>query len=210
MQSIPPVRECKLFWVEGGDTCVRLSTALSPRCALEAGSSPTRPAPKSPSCRPCSIASFLTVRRTARPTISHRSAPACGTEASAGGTEESQRTPTNDVAWGPTPFGTEAAPVDGDLASGPHVTLIRFGDGLVTAVHTQTSDYVGIVISGTTRHLVPGARATPELSCPPVRTWFLPGGLPHVSECISGASFVMELVQKSAFDFHPTKEGGRP
>ena len=128
----------------------------------------------------------------------------CDSEATANQAESSSRTPASEVAWGPTPFGPEAAAVEGDFSTGQHVTLIRFSDGLITPAHTHTHDYVGIVISGTTRHFLPNDPST-RIELPAGSHWFIPGGLPHVSECISGSECVMALIQKDAFDFLPTE-----
>jgi len=35
--------------------------------------------------------------------------------------------------------------------------------------------------------------------------WFIPGDLPHVSECLPGAECLMALYQRASMDFLPVK-----
>lgn len=117
--------------------------------------------------------------------------------------DASHRTPADAVAWGETPFGPLASSVSGDFSAGQHITFIKFPAGLKTPVHTHSHDYVGIVISGVTRHFEPGKPET-EVDLPVGSHWSIPADLPHVSECLPGADCVMAIYQDESFDFHPT------
>ncbi len=123
-----------------------------------------------------------------------------GTLAFAGDT--SSRTPAGDIAWGETPFGPLASSVFGDFLAGQHITFIKFPAGMQTPVHTHTHDYVGIVISGVTRHFEPGKPET-KVDLPAGSHWSIPADLLHVSECLPGADCVMAIYQDESFDFHP-------
>ncbi len=117
--------------------------------------------------------------------------------------ETSNRTPVQDIAWGETPFGPLASPVSGDFSAGQHITFIKFPAGMQTPVHTHSHDYVGIVISGVTRHFEPGKPET-EVDLPAGSHWSIPADLPHISECLAGEDCVMAIYQNENFDFHPT------
>lgn len=109
-------------------------------------------------------------------------------------------TPTSDLHWVATPIGPMASPVSADFTKGAHITYLKFPAGAKTPLHTHSAGYVGIVISGNTRHAVKGVPET-ERILPPGSHWFMPANVEHVSECISGAECVMALVQDEKFDF---------
>ena len=109
-------------------------------------------------------------------------------------------TPTSDLRWVATPIGPMASPVSADFTKGAHVTYLKFPAGAKTSLHTHSAGYVGIVISGNTRHTVKGVPET-ERILPPGSHWFIPANVEHVSECIPGAECVMALVQDEKFDF---------
>lgn len=117
--------------------------------------------------------------------------------------ETSNRTPVKDIAWGETPFGPLAYPASGDFSAGQHITFIKFMAGMKTPVHIHTHDYVGVVISGVTRHFEPGKPET-EVDLPAGSHWSIPAGLPHISECLAGTDCVMAIYQDESFDFHQT------
>lgn len=117
--------------------------------------------------------------------------------------ETATRTPAEEIAWGKTPFGPLASPVSGAFSAGQHITFIKFPAGMQTPVHTHSHDYVGIVISGVTRHFEPGKPET-EVDLPAGSHWSIPAGLSHISECLPGTDCVMAIYQDESFDFHPT------
>ncbi len=117
--------------------------------------------------------------------------------------ETSQRTPVDALNWVETPFGPLASPVSGDFSKGQHITFIKFPAGMQTPVHTHSHDYVGIVISGITRHFVPGKPKT-MVDLPAGSHWSIPADQPHISECLPGDECVMAIFQNQIFDFHPT------
>jgi quercetin dioxygenase-like cupin family protein len=117
--------------------------------------------------------------------------------------ETATRTPAEEIAWGETPFGPLASPVSGDFSAGQHITFIKFPAGMQTPVHTHSYDYVGIVISGVTRHFEPGKPET-EVELSAGSHWSIPAGLPHISECLPGTDCVMAIYQDESFDFRPT------
>ena len=120
------------------------------------------------------------------------------------GEDKTTRTPAADLQWGKTPFGPMASPVFGNFAEGAHVTFVKFTSGMKTPVHTHSHDYVGVVITGATRHYVPGKPETKTL-LPAGSHWFIPGNQPHVSECVEGTDCIMALYQSKNFDFKPVE-----
>ena len=117
--------------------------------------------------------------------------------------DKATRTPAGKITWGQTPFGPLASPVAGDFSAGQHITFIKFPAGMQTPVHTHSHSYVGIVVSGVTRHFEPGRPET-EVDLPTGSHWSIPGGLPHISACLPGADCVMAIYQDKQLDFHPT------
>ena len=113
-----------------------------------------------------------------------------------------KRTPSDKLEWEVAPFGPEVSKVAGDFASGEHITYIRFAPGMKTPLHIHSADYVGIMISGVSRHWEPGKPATRK-KLPTGSHWFIPANVPHVSECLQGLECIMAIVQKEAFDFIP-------
>lgn len=109
---------------------------------------------------------------------------------------------TQDLTWQKTPFGPEAWSVDGDFSKGSHITYIKFNAGDITPLHVHSDDYVGIVVTGTTRHYIPGDKKTYKI-LPPGSYWSMPAKVEHVSECLAGVECVMAVIQKKAFDFIP-------
>ena len=119
-------------------------------------------------------------------------------------TEPSRHTAQSEIEWLQTPFGPLAAPVSGNFAAGEHITFIKFSDGMTTPLHTHSHDYVGIVITGVTRHYTPGRPET-EKELPAGSHWFIPANLPHISECLPGSECVMALFQSDLMDFAPVE-----
>ena len=115
------------------------------------------------------------------------------------------RVTTVDIEWQLSPFGPEIWSVDGDLLLGKHITYIKFAAGTITPVHIHSARYVGIVVTGITRHWVPGKDETKKL-LPPGSHWEIPANQEHVSECLSGVECVMAIIQDQAFDFIPLRD----
>lgn len=111
-------------------------------------------------------------------------------------------TPVAKITWAESGFGPQLANVVGDMTNGPHLGYIKFTSGFVSPVHSHSGDYTGIVISGTTRHYEPGKRDQ-AVDLPPGSTWSIPGGLPHVSECLAGSDCIMAIYQTESFDIRP-------
>jgi len=109
---------------------------------------------------------------------------------------------TKDFAWQKTSFGPDVWSVSGDFTKGQHITYIKFTAGMITPLHIHSADYVGIVLTGTTRHWIPGQENTYKI-LPAGSHWSIPANIEHVSECLPGVECLMAIQQQEAFDFIP-------
>ena len=113
-----------------------------------------------------------------------------------------KHTPSTKLKWTKAPFGPDVAPVAGDFTSGEHITYVKFTAGMKTPIHIHSANYVGVVISGVSRHWEPGKPNTRKrLSAG--SHWRVKANIPHISECLPGLECVFALYQKEAFDFIP-------
>ena len=73
-----------------------------------------------------------------------------------------------------------------------------------TPIHTHSHDYIGVVISGVTRHYLPEKPST-KTKLATGSHWNIPANVEHISECLPEADCVMALYQDCNFDFLPSK-----
>ena len=98
--------------------------------------------------------------------------------------------------------GPEVAVLHGDPKSGG-VFLLKVAPGGKSGLHTHTSDYHAIVVSGAPKHYLPGG----EKKAKPLEIgsyWFQPGNQPHGDECTGTEPCVRYLIFPGAFDFTAT------
>lgn len=119
--------------------------------------------------------------------------------------DQSTHTAATELQWVDSGFGPQVSPVNGDFSKGEHVTYVKFAAGVATPLHTHTADYVGIVITGVTKHWEPGKPET-EKQLSTGAHWFMPANVRHVSECLPGAECIMALFQSRPMDFLPTSQ----
>lgn len=115
--------------------------------------------------------------------------------------------PVTELHWGsagviaPNGAGTlQAAPAFGDLSKGEHGTFIKMPTGFVSAVHTHTHAYFGVVVTGVGVNSAVGDK---DIPLPPGSYWFQPGGKPHVTKCISTTECIFFIHQGDKFDYLP-------
>jgi quercetin dioxygenase-like cupin family protein len=97
--------------------------------------------------------------------------------------------------------GPEIAVLHGDPKSGG-AFLLRFPPGAKSGLHTHTSDYEAVVVSGAPKHWLAGAEAKAK----PLASgsyWFQPGGQPHGDECTGKDPCVLFVIMPGALDFTP-------
>lgn len=126
---------------------------------------------------------------------------ACAVVTASNGSQ-SARTAVNELAWVDSGFGPEVSPVSGDFSSTEHVTFVKFKAGMVTPLHTHSADYVGVMMSGVSKHWEPGKPET-QKTLSAGSHWSIPKDVPHVSECLDGIDCLMAIYQKQPMDFLP-------
>ena len=122
------------------------------------------------------------------------------------GNTASVSTPVTELKYGPTGVSDgshgelRAAPAYGDLTRGPHGTFIRMPAGFVSAIHTHTEDYWGVVISGVAVNGPPGSK---DVLLPAGSYWFQKGGERHITKCMSPNECLFFISQDGKFDYIP-------
>jgi quercetin dioxygenase-like cupin family protein len=100
------------------------------------------------------------------------------------------------------PGSPELAVVTGDPKLGGGFFL-KLPAGFKSGLHTHSSDYHAVVISGAPKHWLAGQ----EKAAKPLGIgtyWFQPGTQPHGDECTGTEPCVLYLVLPGPFDFQPT------
>lgn len=90
-----------------------------------------------------------------------------------------------------------AAAAYGDLQQGAHGTFIKMPAGFVSAVHSHSGEYWGVVISGVGVNGTPGSADVP---LPAGSYWSQKGGEDHVTKCISSNECIFFINQTVKFD----------
>lgn len=115
--------------------------------------------------------------------------------------------PPKTFQFGPTGVKTaigelKASGAYGDLTKGAHGTFIRMPAGFVSALHTHTEDYFGVVIQGVGVNTQNGRN---DAELPVGSYWLQKGGEPHVTKCVSKTDCLFFIYQPGKFDYLPAK-----
>ncbi len=105
--------------------------------------------------------------------------------------------------WAETPEGVAFAALTGDRFSEAYAAMVELPPGTISPPHVKTADMFGIVLEGTMTHIA-GEDAATQVG--PGGYYHIPGGLPHVSSCVSDTPCVTFLYQPGAFDFRPVSQ----
>ncbi len=105
--------------------------------------------------------------------------------------------------WSQTPEGVAFAALTGDRFSEAYAAMVELPPGTVSPPHVKTADMFGIVLEGTMTHV---AGQDPATEVGPGGYYHIPGGLAHVSSCVSDTPCVTFLYQPAAFDFLPVTQ----
>jgi quercetin dioxygenase-like cupin family protein len=104
--------------------------------------------------------------------------------------------------------GPEVAWLHGDAQKGG-AFLLRNPAGAKGVLHTHTSDYYAIVLSGGPRHYLAGG----EGKAKPLTVgsfWFQPGGQPHGDDCPGKEPCVLYIIMPGVFDAQMTPKAKAP
>lgn len=126
----------------------------------------------------------------------------CTTAAHAGGatSKESVNLPAEQLAFMDIGGGAKLAAAWGDMNKAAYGTFLRLPAGFDTGMHSHTSDYYGIVISGSITNTETGKKEVP-LSAGSY--WLQRGKADHATKCVSDSDCVIYITQSSRFDSVP-------
>lgn len=105
--------------------------------------------------------------------------------------------------WKATPEGVAFAALTGDRFQNAYAAMVELPSGTASPLHTKSADMFGVMISGAMTHV---AGVEPAFEVGPGGYYHIPGGLPHVSTCVSAEPCVTFLYQPGAFDFIPVTQ----
>lgn len=105
--------------------------------------------------------------------------------------------------WRTTPEGVAFASLEGDRFAEAYRAMVRLPSGTTSPPHIKSAAMIGVMLQGRMRHYPADAdaAAAPEIGAGGF--YRIPGGLAHISACISAEPCVTYLYQDAAFDFLP-------
>lgn len=109
--------------------------------------------------------------------------------------------PVDKLPYAATPEGVEFAALIGDRFTEPSMTMVKLPKGLVSPAHIKSANMFGVMISGAMTHTAVGADLAEEVVLASGSFYKIPGGVAHVSKCVSDVDCVTFLYQDGPFDF---------
>lgn len=109
----------------------------------------------------------------------------------------------DNLDWQTTPEGVAFASLEGDRFVEAYRAMVRLPSGTTSPPHVKSAAMVGVMLQGRMRHYP--ADADPD-TAPEIGAggfYKIPGGLAHISACISAEPCITYLYQDAAFDFQP-------
>ncbi|MDX1421000.1 MAG: cupin domain-containing protein [Rubricoccaceae bacterium] len=107
-------------------------------------------------------------------------------------------TPYDALEWVEIVPGVTFAATHGDMMAEAHGKLIRFDAGVSTPVHTHTNAYHGVVIQGRVTNPYSDDEALREMGAGDY--WYVPGGAPHRTACVSEEPCLFYTYGDAAWD----------
>jgi len=114
--------------------------------------------------------------------------------------------PPSQLQWEMSAEGVGFAPLQGDRFNETYMAMVQLPAGLVSPAHVKSASMYGMVISGTLVNIAVGAPVSSEVELPTGSYYKIPGGLAHVSKCVSDVDCIMFLYQDGEFDFLPVEQ----
>ena len=118
--------------------------------------------------------------------------------------DESIHIPHEELEWADIAPFVQMSSVKGDMNKGEHGTIGKMKPGMKTPVHTHSSDYHGVVISGTMTHQFTGEDEAPKLGAGSY--WYTPAGKAHFTTCYPEAPCIFYIHSDEKFDMTEIEE----
>ncbi len=112
----------------------------------------------------------------------------------------------DNLAWETTPEGVSFAALQGDRFQGAYQAMVRLPARTISPAHVKTATMFGVVLRGEMTHYGKDADPASAHAIGPGAFYRIPGGLAHVSACVSSVPCVTYLYQDAAFDFVPVAQ----
>jgi hypothetical protein len=108
-------------------------------------------------------------------------------------------------AWETTPEGVAFAALQGDRFQESYQAMVRLPAGTVSPPHVKSANMYGVMLQGEMIHYAGDEDPDTAQKIGPGSFYKVPGGLAHISACISAEPCVTYLYQDVAFDFVPVQ-----
>ena len=108
--------------------------------------------------------------------------------------------------WKSTPEGVAFAPLEGDRFAEAYRAMVRLPSGTTSPPHIKTASMIGVMLQGRMRHFAARSDPANAPEVGPGGFYKIPGGLAHVSSCVSEEPCITYLYKDAAFDFLPVTE----
>lgn len=112
--------------------------------------------------------------------------------------------PMAEVEWTEIVPGVDFGAVYGDMMAEAHGKLVRFDPGMVSPTHTHTHAYRGVVIRGAV--INPYGDDGDPVEMGPGDYWYVPGGAPHRTGCVSEEPCLFWTYGDAAWDIQIVEE----
>lgn len=147
----------------------------------------------------------LTMRLTILASAACMSGSVVGADAGKSGGQIVNK-PAAQLNWEATGEGVQFAALQGDRFSEAYMAMVRLPAGLISPAHIKSANMYGLVVSGTITHHAVDIGPDDEVALPAGSYYKIPGGLAHVSKCVSDVDCVTFLYQDGGFDFLPVDQ----
>jgi hypothetical protein len=106
-----------------------------------------------------------------------------GSDALLGSAATTSRVMFDDLVWAEVIPGVAFATAYGDWQAERHGKFVRFDPGTSVALHTHTSAFHGVIVSGRLTNQYEGEGSPQAMGSG--AHWYVPGGVPHINTCVS-------------------------
>lgn len=118
--------------------------------------------------------------------------------------DQAAAVPHEELEWVEIAPFVSMSKVNGDMEKGKHGTMGKMEPGMKTPVHTHSSAYHGVVISGTMTHQFGDEKNPPKLTAGSY--WYVPAGKEHFTTCYPDAPCIFYFHSDEKFDMTEVEE----